>query len=232
MKYKCDIKFMAVPSRMQNVVTLCNQLGLSYNDVAVDHDMRGLPLLTSQKAFSLPRKDGVTHRLVLQDDLILNPYLMESIQALVNRFPDNPIALYTYKREEHDADLKQGVYKLHFIPGLAIIMPLKVMDGIIEVYKDYPLFRDDDWFYSWYCKRNDIKCYGVIPNLVTLNWDFESTLGNNVLKRYKNKIYTDQRVDIASLKLNADTYGDKYINLTDREFNRINDDCCRRSNSN
>ena len=75
MKYKCDIKFMAVPSRMQNVVRQCSNFGLTFNDVAIDTAMAGLPLRTSQKAFSLPMEEGVTHRLVLQDDLIINPHI-------------------------------------------------------------------------------------------------------------------------------------------------------------
>ena len=228
--HKCDIKFMAVPSRMQNVVRQCSSLGLTFNDVAIDMAMEGLPLKTSQKAFSLPYADGVTHRLVLQDDLIFNSHVKECIQQLVNRFPDNPIALFTYKREEKDAVLESGIYKLHFLPGPAIIMPLKVMEKIRDEYLKYPYFRDDDWFYSWYCHRNNIKVLGVVPNLVTLDLKFESTLNNAVLKRYHNKIYTFDKVDMTALPDKTAMYGDKYINLSDNEFNRINDDCCRRSN--
>lgn len=232
MKYKCDIKFMAVPSRMQNVVRQCSCLGLIFEDVAIDTAMSGLPLRTSQKAFSLPREEGVTHRLVLQDDLIINPYIKENVQDLVNLFPENPIALFTYKREEKSVILENGIYKLHFMPGPAIIMPFSIMDKIREEHINYQNFRDDDWFYSWFCHRNNIKVLGVVPNLVTLDLKFESTLNNTVLKRYLNKVYTSEHVNISLLKDKTDKYGDKYINLSDNEFNRINDDCCRRSNTN
>ena len=231
MKYKCDIKFMAVPSRMQNVAKLCLQLGLSISDVAIDTEMSGKPLKTSQKAFSLPMEEGVTHRLVLQDDLIVNPCIYEYVQLLVNRFPSNPLALYTYKRETHAPDLQHGIYRLHFLPGPAIIMPLPIMEQIKAEYSKYPKFRDDDWFYSWFCRHNNIKCYGVIPNIVTLNWDMESSMGNNVLKRYKNKLYAEGIVDIEKLPLYGDKYGDLYTCLNDDKFNQIYDDISRRSNS-
>ena len=149
----------------------------------------------------------------------------------MNRYPNNPMALFTYKREEKDKVLESGIYKLHFLPGPAIIMPFSVMDNIMAEYANYPNFRDDDWFYSWFCHRNNIKMLGVVPNLVTLDLKFESTLNNTVLKRYLNKIYTFEKVDIKTLKDKTDKYGDKYINLSDNEFNCINNDCCRRSNS-
>lgn len=215
MTYKCDIKFMAVQSRMCNVTKLCTQLGLSVSDVAIDKEMSGLPLRTSQTAFSLPYEDGVTHRLVLQDDLVINPYLKESIQTLVNRFPDNPICLYTYKKKDN---IEKGVYKLHFMTAPALIMPRRIMNEINNEYRQYPMFIHDDWFYSWYCRRNGIIAYGVIPNLVTIDLSVESVLAHKTLSFYTDLCFTDERVDIDALEDRTKSFCDGYINLSDKEF--------------
>ena len=69
MSYKCDIKFMCVPGRIQNVVRQCSKLRLTFNDVAIDTAMAGLPLRTSQKAFSLTREEGLAHLLYCRIEL-------------------------------------------------------------------------------------------------------------------------------------------------------------------
>lgn len=224
MKYKCDIKFMAVPSRMQNVVRQCSYFGLTFNDVAIDTAMSGLPLRTSQEAFSLPPEEGVTHRLVLQDDLIVNQHIKDGVQYLVNRFPENPIALYTYKAKKH---LSKGIYKLHFCPGPAIVMPFSIMDKIKEEYHLYPNFPHDDWFYSWYCKNNGIKVLGVVPNLVTLDTKEESRLNHKVLKAYINNNYTLDELDMSSFADMTNIFGDGYINLSMKEFKNKLEECNR-----
>lgn len=216
MTYKCDIKFMAVPSRMQNVTTLCMRLGLSISDVAIDTDLSFLPLKTSQKAFSLPKDKGVTHRLVLQDDVLVNPYLKESIIEVINRFPNNPIALFMGTEKNI---LENGFYRLHFLTAQGIIMPFHLIDDLKVAYSQFRDFPHDDWFYSWYCKNNNIAIIGVKPNLVTINANIESTL-DHINPTFKETHFTMGKVDVSALPDRTYEWGDNYHSFTMNEMGK------------
>jgi hypothetical protein len=70
---KVDVKIMAVKPRRKFVLQMCERLGLDEKDTVIydDRPNGGGPLYTCRKCWEAPIPDGVTHRIVLQDDLLI-----------------------------------------------------------------------------------------------------------------------------------------------------------------
>lgn len=169
MGFICDIKIMGVESRMKNIIKTKKALHLTDRDIVIDKKMRMSPFLSSLDVLGLPEDINVTHRLILQDDILLATNFIEFINMLVNIAPDAIFSLYSftgYKPYRKEAKILRTGGKIW---GPATIIPIKYRDTLFSlaeaVRSDY---IHDDGFYSYYAKKNGIEVLTTCPNVVQL----------------------------------------------------------------
>ncbi len=86
---------MGVRPRMQHIIKLCLQFGLSFEkDVYIDEKMEKNPLRSSNRALQLSHEEGITHTLVVQDDVELCEDIYDFANKMVNMFPDDVFSLF------------------------------------------------------------------------------------------------------------------------------------------
>jgi hypothetical protein len=168
MEYKCDIKFMGVPSRMSNIAWNVSKLGLSMEDVFLDREYRRCPILSSFDAFNLPFKDdSITHRLVLQDDVEIADGLKDFVNYLVNLHPNAIWSLMIFTKKKFDIPKGSIVKVGERIYGLAVIIPKRYIKMIqSSYYETTNSYKHDDAFYATFAKYNKIDIYTTYPNVV------------------------------------------------------------------
>nr|DAO23025.1 MAG TPA: hypothetical protein [Caudoviricetes sp.] len=166
---KCDFKIMGVEERIENIKQTVNVLNLSMDDVFLDKEMRMNPLLSSLDVLRMPTEKGITHRCILQDDIILSDNFSDFVNKLIVIAPDAIYSLYSftgYKPYRKEAKILKTGGKIW---GPAVVIPLKYIDGILTLAKSV---RDDyvhdDGFYSYFAKKNKIEILTTCPNAIQL----------------------------------------------------------------
>lgn len=187
---KVDVKIMAVKPRRKMVLKMCEQLGLKEEDCVIydDRPSGGGTLYTCRKCWNAPVKEGITHRVVLQDDLELCNDFIDIMNVIVNVNPEFIFTLFCPRvRFEHARnDSPYVIIKGWNTWGQGIMMPVsyvKPMFGFAdrELGDDFPF---DDGIYSWWAKEEKIWIATTIPSTVQHLCPTESTLGYN----NKNKV--------------------------------------------
>jgi len=190
MKYKCDIKIMAVKPRRHMVLDMLNQMGLEEKDTVIydDRPGGGGTLYTCRKCWEAQIPDGVTHRLVLQDDLLLCNDFPAIVNRMVNAQPNLIFSLFCprVKPEDMKPETPYMIIKGVNAWGPGNLMPVKHIKPMFEfadkeLGKDFPF---DDGIYIWYARKNGLKIATTIPSLLQHLCPTESTLGYN----NKNKV--------------------------------------------
>ena len=126
---KCDVKIMACPKRKEWVEKEISLLGITENDVFFDDRPKGgSAMYTSMKTWNLPFENDVTHRLVVQDDIMPCKGIKEAIQRIVNTYPNDIISLHTMKFHDqylrkYDQKIPYIVCKGNSLVGQALIIP-------------------------------------------------------------------------------------------------------------
>lgn len=201
-KYKCDVKFMGVPSRLSLIIRNLAQLGLSMDSVALDEKYSGRPIDTMMKAIRLPCEPGTTHRVIVQDDVELGRYFKENIDFLCNTYPDRVFSLFMAG--------PPTIKKLYLIEdkiicktgggawGQAILMPLSLRPFIEATLKRVSKkWIHDDMFLQYCFNQMGLKPLTTIPCIVDhiCNEEGESTLNHNfgVSKEYRYDPNADVR---------------------------------------
>lgn len=182
---KVDIKIMAVKPRRKFVLGMLESLGLPEEGTVVydDRPNGGGPMYTCRKCWESPIPSGVTHRIVLQDDLLICNDFMKIMNRLVNAQPDFIFSLYCSRLKPEDADTRTPylVIKGTNAWGQGMLMPIKHIKPMFE-FSDRELGGDfpyDDGVYIWYAIENDIPIATTIPSTIQHLCPTESTLGYN-----------------------------------------------------
>lgn len=166
---KCDFKIMGVKSRIANIEETKRILLLNDQDVFIDREMRMNPFLSSLDTLRLPYTDGVTHRCILQDDIILSSHFKSFVNKLIGIAPDAIYSLYSftgYKPYRKNAKILKTGGKIW---GPAVVIPLKYLEGIQTLANKVKIdYIHDDGFYSYFAKRNGIDILTTCPNVVQL----------------------------------------------------------------
>ena len=185
---KCDIKIMASPKRYAYVLNLCKILNLDIDkDVFFDDRPNGGDAAyTSEHTWDLPFEfDDITHRCVIQDDVIVCKNFERAINQIVECFANDIFSLFCpslkmfdiqKKSNEHQiVDIKRcGVY------GPAIIMPRSI---IYDVYlwgrkiSDNAKIIHDDVLIGEYALAHGLHVYTTVPSLVQHAEPVRSLLG-------------------------------------------------------
>lgn len=194
--YKCDIKIMASPKRYAYVLNMCKVMGLDIEkDVFFDdRENGGSAAYTSEKTWNLPFEDGVTHRCVLQDDLIVCGDFADTLNRIVNVKPNAMFSLFCPQSRMEDYARRYGVPQLvknkrGGIWGQAVVAPREIVGDFYnwgrKVAEEHnaKVFHDDVMF-GEYALEHGIEVYIPIPGIVQHLCPTRSLLGFN----NKNKV--------------------------------------------
>ena len=199
MKYRCDIKIMAVKPRRNFVLEMCKKIGLPEESIVIydDRPDGGGPLYTCRKCWEAPIPEGITHRVVLQDDLLICNDFVNIINRIVNAQPDFIFSLYCSRLKPEDADSRTPylIIKGTNAWGQGMLMPVKHIKPMFE-FADRELgvnFPYDDGIYIWYAIENSIPIATTIPSTIQHLCPTDSTLGYND-KRKVSKVWMGEDI--------------------------------------
>lgn len=191
---KVDVKIMAVKTRRKMVLDMCKKMGLREEDTVIydDRPSGGGPLYTCRKCWEAPIPEGVTHRIVLQDDLLMCNNFLGIMNRLVNAQPDFIFSLYCSRLKPEDADSRTPylIIKGTNAWGQGMLMPVKHIKPMFE-FADRELGKDfpyDDGIYIWYALAKKIPIATTIPSTIQHLCPVDSTLGYND-KRKVSKVW-------------------------------------------
>jgi hypothetical protein len=163
-----DIKIMAHPSRRDNVLKICKQLNMDESIVVYDdRENGGDALYTARKAWLAPIKEGITHRLVLQDDVLLCDNFTNIVSDIINTLKEKVITLFNLIPVDLTKNKKCCYRKYEVLSGAAIIMPvLYIQDCWNWIDKHCDDCKHDDLMIAKYCKSHYIDMFTTIPCVV------------------------------------------------------------------
>lgn len=208
MKYNADVRIMAVKPRRNMVLKMCEKLGYAESECVIydDRPNGGGTYYTCKKAWRSPMPEEVTHRVVLQDDLLLCNDFMRIINRMVNAHPESIFTLFC-PRVRFEDRLPESPYLVvrgYNTWGQGIILPKQYIEQIIE-FSERELgtdFQWDDGQYAWWAKENGIPIMTTIPSTVQHLCPTESTLGynnkNKVSKVWQGENISDENWDARS----------------------------------
>jgi hypothetical protein len=190
---KVDVRIMGVPQRMGFIRDMLKQLESDQSIVAFDDRPKGgCGMYTARKCWLAPVPEGVTHRLVLQDDLDLCDGFKEIVEQIVGTWPKAFITLFSaLVRFEHKKI--QSPYVL--VPGSscygpAIVLPVEqVSECFAWIDKHLGLeYPHDDRAISEFAIMHRIPIITTIPSTVQHLAPTASLLGYNN-KRKVSKVW-------------------------------------------
>lgn len=197
--YKADIKIMAVKPRRPYVLKTLDKLGLDEATTVIydDRPSGGGTLYTARKCWEAPAKEGITHRVVLQDDLLLCNDFQGILNRIVNAQPELIFSLYCsrVKPEDMHPETPYMIIKGTNAWGQGMLMPLHHVKPMFE-FSDRELGEDfpfDDGVYIWYARAKKIPIATTIPGTIQHLCPTESTLGYND-KRKVSKVWYGENI--------------------------------------
>ena len=197
---KVDVKIMAVKPRRKIVLSMLEKMGLDEESTVIydDRPNGGGTLYTCRKCWEAPIPEGVTHRLVLQDDVLLCNNFLEIMNKIVNVHPEFIFTLYCprLKYEHALPDSPYIIIKGRNTWGPGNMMPVKYIKPLFE-FVDTELGHDfpfDDGIYSWWAQKEMIHIASTIPSTVQHLCPTQSTLGYNNEKKV-TKVWSGPNLD-------------------------------------
>lgn len=163
-----DIRIMAHPSRRENVLKILEQLNMDESIVTYDdRENGGDALYTARKTWLTPVPPDKTHRLVLQDDVLLCDNFISIVHDVVNTLKDDVITLFNPIPNNLIKDKECCYKRFERLSGCAIIMPVLYIDKCWEwIDAHCEDNKCDDLLITEYCKKHYIKTFTTIPALV------------------------------------------------------------------
>ena len=207
--YKADIKIMAVKPRRPYVLKMLEKLGLSEADTVIydDRPNGGGTLYTCRKCWEAPVPEGVTHRVVLQDDLLLCNDFVNIINRIVNAQPEFIFSLFCSRLKPEYA-IEGSPYiiiKGRNAWGQGMLMPVKYVKPMFE-FADRELGKDfpyDDGIYAWWATEEGMQIMSTIPSTIQHLCPTESTLGYNNSKKI-SKVWIGE--ELSQINWEAQTF--------------------------
>lgn len=170
---KLDVKIMGVQSRMPYITRLADCLGVSTENVVLDDrgpDGGGSAWYNAKRAWAMPL-NGATHRLVIQDDVIVCDGFLGICGEIIKNLPNAAFAFSCgawIKPEMRKSESPYIRLKGCCISAQAIILPAEYIHDMIAWSDDLfgPEYKHDDGRIGWYLAYHDVPTYTVIPSLV------------------------------------------------------------------
>ena len=169
-----DIKIVASRERQEMVEKLQSALGLTEADIVYDErEEPGNPYVLVKQAWLLPHAEGVTHRVVLNDDVQVCTGFEQIIEQMAQSHPDCALSLFTmaFDSESYN-DFIHGIespYVDHSwgLWGCAIMMPVAIVEDCFN-YID-TVFREDVPFCCQSVSSKNASTISI-PCLETMLW--------------------------------------------------------------
>ena len=158
---------MAAPARAKNISILTSTLP-EMTVVWDDRPNGGDALYTARKAWLAPSSEEETHRLVLQDDVILCKGFRAIVDKIINAQPNLPItllSLYGFPVKTQTSPY----YYTSYLHGPGIILPKKYIKPCfdwIDTQTDERLLPHDDLLITEYFRTHHIPMLTVFPNII------------------------------------------------------------------
>ena len=162
---------MASPKRRDNVYKILSKLNMDDSIVVWDDRPNGGDAMyTARKAWLSDLPDGVTHRLVLQDDVDICDNFIHHIEQIAIRNKNHVVSLINFLQPLNYPN-KRGTpyYEVNTVAGCAIMMPINLIKPCMEWcenYDDKVLKPHDDLMISKYCNLHNIKLVTILPCIV------------------------------------------------------------------
>lgn len=191
-----DIRIMASEKRAENVQKLLDKLELP--DAAVTWDDRpegGDAMYTARKAWLHPMEEGITHRLILQDDIDVCENFREIVDRIVKTHPERVLSLINFLQPKNFPNYNNTpYYRVYTIPGCAILMPKEIIEPCVQwcdESTDETLKPHDDLMISKYCREHNVMMVTVLPCIVQ-HPDDDSLLGHRHDWKRTSKYYDEK----------------------------------------
>ena len=166
-----DIHIYGVHARDDMITATVNKLDLS--DDCVHYDDRpngGFMIYTAKKAWLAPIQDGVTHRVVLADDVEVCGDFLNICKQIAEAHPKSIISFFPYefmKRNHEIEGCDTPYFKASILSGCGIMMPVEYIEPCFSYIKDR--FNDecpDDFAIQSWADANRIQILTTIPALL------------------------------------------------------------------
>ena len=166
-----DIKIVASHQRQEMAENLRDTLGLTNQDIFYDESTEaGNPYLPVKQTWLLPHEDGVTHRVVLNDDVQVCSGFKQIIEQMAQSHPDCAFSLFTtaFDGESYNNFIigleSPYIHHVWSMWGCAILLPI----GIVEECFNYidAVFGEDaleSHGILSYLKQKQIPVLSTIP---------------------------------------------------------------------
>lgn len=173
-----DIRIMAHPSRRDNVLKILKQLNMDESIVVYDDRVDGDDAIcAARRAWLYPILSYKTHRLVLQDDVLLCDNFINIVHDIISTLPDKVITLFNLIPRDFVKNKECCYERIERLFGCAIIMPVFCINDCWQwIDAHYDNGKHYDMLISEYCKMNRIAMFTTIPVIVQHLCDTECKL--------------------------------------------------------
>ena len=207
---KVDVRIMACRERRPLVLEMLKKLNMDERIVVWAGKEDDNAMKTARKAWLSSVEEDVTHRLVLQDDLLLCDGFMNYVEQIAKKYPNQIINLYNSRIKFEDRKLNTPYIKIsgYGIYGQAIMMKIDYigrMFYLIDKYlgEDYP---HDDCAIGVFAGIKKIDVLSTIPSLLQHLCPTESLLKFND-RRKVSKVWMGEQI------------GEEWLNFESDEIN-------------
>lgn len=166
-----DFKIIASRSRQEMAENLRDVLELTDDDIVYDdRPDGGNPYAPTKAAWLLPHEDGVTHRVILNEDVQVCSNFRTIVEQMAQSHPDCAFSLFTMDLDSDDySEFIEGLTTPYIqsdwtMWGCAILMPLAVVEecfNYIDTVFDENV-HESYGIYSYLCHK-DISILSTIP---------------------------------------------------------------------
>ena len=170
-----DFKIVAVRERQEMAESLRDALGLTGADIVYDdREGGGNPYQPTKEAWLKPHAEGVTHRVVLNEDVQTCEGFKQICEQLALVHPDSAFSLFTMELngEEYDsfvADLQTPYVDAGSVLwGCAIMMPLEIVQDCfqyIDLVYDPETVHESFGIHD-FLRRKNVRIMTTIPGTV------------------------------------------------------------------
>lgn len=187
-----DIKIYGCHSRDAFIEKYKETINLDSTDIIYDDRPNGgNAYYTFRKALLQPVEEGVTHRLILPDDMQLCEGFKERLNFLVSKFPKKVLELFPFGYNALDSLSEKTPYYRTFAPSACgLVFPVQIINEMIDwIDNKYTLYHnttveqviDDTAVMAW-CQEFSVDMITTIPALVQHLGD-DSLLGDFPIRR-------------------------------------------------
>lgn len=170
-----DFKIIASRERQAMAETLRDALGLTDADIVYDdRPGGGNPYIPTRQAWLLPHADGVTHRVVLNEDVEICTRFREICEQMAAAHPEAAFSLFTMKYDDdYYSEFISSLttpYVAHdrTLWGAGILMPLNIVQ---ECFRYCDLVFDPETVHESYAilsylMRKGVQILTTIPETI------------------------------------------------------------------